>query len=113
MDAKLDITFQYLKQFVESIRPQEIEMREQVDIGFSWENNKAILFEIRPKWNNPEEVVHREFAKISFTKSKNQWKLYWMRAHGKWELYEPFPTANNLPKLLDIIKEDALNCFFG
>lgn len=108
-----DIQNQYLKTFVETLRPEDVEIRTQVDIGYTWENNTAILFEIRPKWDNPEELLHTEFAKIRYTKTQKQYQLYWMRSSGKWEIYEPFPTATHLQDLLKEIKEDTHSCFFG
>lgn len=104
---------QYLKKFVETLRPEDLEIRKQVDIGYTWENNTAILFEIRPKWDNPEELLSIQFAKIRYTKTQKEYKLYWMRSSGKWEIYEPFPTATNLQDLLNEIKEDTHSCFFG
>ena len=113
MDKIPDITTQYLKSFVETLRPEDIEIRKQLDYRFSWDSNVAILFEIRPKWNNPNEILQNEFVKIRYTKTTKEWKLYWMRASGKWELYGPFPTATNIQSLLSTVKKDEFGCFFG
>ncbi|HUH36038.1 MAG TPA: DUF3024 domain-containing protein [Moheibacter sp.] len=110
---EIDFTEIQIKKFVEEIRPKEIEIRKQLDFGYSWKKNTAILYSIRPFWRNPNELIQSEFAKIRYTKTTNSWTLYWMRASGKWELYEPFPTANSIDVLLKIIKEDAHFCFFG
>lgn len=75
--------------------------------------NTAILFNLRPFWSDPSRIIQSEFAKIRYTKSTDTWSLYWMRASGKWESYEPHPTAKNLQELLTIIKADEYNCFFG
>ena len=109
----MDITARYLSQFIETIRPKDIKIRKQIDFGFTWENNNAILFEIRPKWNNPDEITQIEFAKMRYYKSRNEWQLYWMRGTGKWELYAPFPISNHLEDLFNIIRKDERNCFFG
>ena len=109
----IDIHQQYLKTFVETLRPKDPEIRQQIDIGYSWKNNTAVLFEISPKWDNPEELLNTEFAKIRYIKTQKEYKLYWMRSTGKWELYEPFPISTNLKELLNVIKEDAHYCFFG
>lgn len=113
MGKEIGIIEVYIKQFIESLRPEEEEIRKQIDYGYSWEKNIAILYSIRPFWQNPNELIQSEFAKIRYTKTTNEWKLYWMRASGKWELYEPHPMANNLQDLLAIIKEDQFHCFFG
>jgi hypothetical protein len=109
----IDISEATIKNFVESIRPENIQMREQVDIGYSYDGKIAILFEIRPAWDDPKEKQQNEFAKIRYYKSKKEWNLYWMRASGKWELYPPFPRATNLEKIIKIIKKDKNACFFG
>lgn len=114
MDQKnIEIQDKYLKTFVESLRSEDVKIRKQIDFGYSWENNTAILFEIRPKWDNPEELLNAEFAKIRYIKTQKEYKLYWMRSSGKWELYEPFPTATNLQDLLKVVKQDSHSCFFG
>ena len=113
MGKEISISEAYIKQFVEGLRPEDHEIRKQLDFGYSWEKNTAILYTIRPLWNNPNELIQSDFAKIRFTKTTNSWSLYWMRTSGKWELYDPHPIADNLQDLLAIIKEDKFNCFFG
>ncbi len=113
MGKEIGINEVYIKQFIESLRPEEEEIRKQIDYGYSWEKNTAILYSIRPFWQNPNELIQSEFAKIRYTKTTNTWSLYWMRVSGKWELYEPHAIATNLLELLAIVKEDQFNCFFG
>ena len=49
-----------------------------------------------------------EFAKIRYYKSRKEWNLYWMRASGKWELYESFPLSSHLDKIIEIIKSEII-----
>lgn len=109
----IDINESTIKKYVESLRPKEIEIREQLDFGYSYDGKMAILYEIRPIWNQPEKKQNIEFAKIRFYKSKQLWKLYWMRASGKWEFYEPLPESTHLEKIIETIKEDKYGCFYG
>lgn len=109
----VDINESTLKNYVESLRPEDSQIREQLDYGYSFDGKIALLFEIRPFWDNPQEIMQSEFAKIRYIKSRKEWNLYWMRASGKWESYEPFPKSNHLKKLISIIKEDKYGCFFG
>jgi len=109
----IDINESTIKNCVESLRPESIEIREQVDIGYSYDGKNVILFEIRPDWSDPKEKQQIEFAKIRYYKSRKEWNLYWMRASGKWEIYEPFPESTYLDKIIEIIKEDKHACFFG
>lgn len=112
-DKTLAIHEAIVKNYIESIRPKDPEIRKKVDIGYSYDGKSFILFEIRPEWKNPEEKMKHEFAKIRYYKTREEWTLYWMRASGKWELYEPFPTSKYLDKIIEIIEEDAFACFFG
>ena len=53
------------------------------------------------------------FAKLTFVKSKNIWKLYWKRASGKWETYGPKESSKELSTLVKEIEDDRYGCFFG
>ena len=109
----IDINEATIKSYVESLRPEDLEIRKQVDIGYLYKANVVCLFEIRPKWDNLEEKEKIEFARIRYYKSKKIWKLYWMRSNEKWTLYEPFSEATHLSEIIAIIKKDAHGCFFG
>jgi hypothetical protein len=109
----IDINESTIKKYVESLRPEDIEMRKKVDIGYSYHKNMVILFEIRPEWDNSQKKEQFEFAKIRYYKSRKEWNLYWMRANEKWELYEPFSMSTHLAKIIEIIKEDKHGCFYG
>lgn len=113
MGKEISISEVYIKQFVEGLRPSDVEIRKELDFGYTWEKNTAILFNLRPFWKDPSRIIQSEFAKIRYTKSTDTWSLYWMRSSGKWELYDPHPIADNLQDLLAIIKEDQFHCFFG
>ena len=109
----IDINESTIKKYVESLRPENPEIREQVDIGYSCDGKAIILFEIRPNWQDVKKKQKFDFAKIRYYKSREKWNLYWMRASGKWEIYEPFPESTYLDKIIEIIKEDKHACFFG
>ena len=108
----MDFIEKILKDYVESIRPEE-EIRPELDIGYSYENNVIEIFEIRPDWQDSEIIRHSSYAKIKFIKSKKIFKLYWMRGSGKWESYEPQPEATHLDLLLETIEDDKYGCFKG
>ncbi len=101
-----------MENHLEKIRPPE-NIRKQLDIGYKIENQSIILFEIRPVWNNPGVFAEYAFAKTSFIKSKNLWKIYWMRANLKWYSYEPVPEVTSLKVFLKIVDEDKFHCFKG
>ncbi|WP_194768332.1 DUF3024 domain-containing protein [Tamlana sp. I1] len=112
-ETTIDINEFLIKKYIESIRPENEALRKQIDYGYSYDGKIVILYEIRPAWDNPNELEHFEFAKIRFYKSRGEWNLYWMRASGKWALYDPFPISTNLDEMIETIKNDKFGCFFG
>ncbi len=109
----IDINESTIKNCVEWLRPENLEILKQEDIGYSYDGNTIILFQIRPDWQDANKKHQLDFAKIRYFKSKKEWCLYWMRANGKWEAYTPFPESNYLDKIIDVIKHDENGCFFG
>jgi hypothetical protein len=61
---------QEIKSFINSIRPRT-DVRDKLDIGFSFQNNILEIFEIRPRWDNPNIKLNLSVAKSQFIKSRN------------------------------------------
>jgi len=101
-----------IKHFIESLRSDDEESRKQLDYGYSWKKNIAILYSIRPSMQKPNDLIQTEFAKIRYKRASSSWSLYWVHASGKWELYDPHPIVNDLQALLALVKEDQFKCFF-
>jgi Protein of unknown function (DUF3024) len=99
-------------QFVEKKRPTP-EIRPELDIGFRLTGQSFEIYEIRPQWDNPTEKTESPVAKATYVKSRNEWKLFWMRADLKWHSYPPFPTSKSLEKILEEIDRDPHGCFWG
>jgi len=87
--------------------------RDQLKFGYRIENRNIFIFESRPRWNEPSEWLDMDFVKITYAKSRGIWKLYWKRASGKWNQYEPHRDSKNIDGLIAIIDEDRYGCFFG
>lgn len=100
------------QKLVEGMRPP-INIRDQLDIGYTFEKQVIEILEIRPKWDDPETKMSVPVARARFIKSRKIWKVYWMRASGKWEPYEPGHEVRDVAQFVKIVKEDALGCFFG
>lgn len=101
-----------MENFLSRIRPPE-DIRDKLDIGYTIDNQSIIIFEIRPQWNKPEVIQEHPFAKTTFVKAKNCWKVFWMRANSNWYPYSPQPTVQNLPEFIQLVEEDKYHCFFG
>lgn len=93
-------------------RPPE-EIRHKVDIGMKIENHSIIIHEIRPIYVNPSQIIHSPVAKVIFTASSGEWKIYWMRANLKWYRYDPKPTVRSFKAFLKEVAEDPCCCFWG
>ena len=85
----------------------------QLRYKYRVEGFDVLIAEDRPRWDKPEAWHAMDFAKLKFIRSHNIWKLYWKRASGKWQLYEPNSEDKNLANLVGTIKEDRFGCFFG
>ena len=87
--------------------------RTQLRYIYRIEGQNVFLSEDRPRWDNPDEWLALDFAKLTYVKSRKIWKLYWMRASGRWERYEPCRKDKHLENLITVIGEDQYGCFFG
>ena len=99
-------------EYVDAHRPPP-HIRPKLDIGFRISDQSLELFEIRPRWDNPKEILEHSFAKTPFVKKTRSWKIYWMRQDLKWHRYDPVPEVASLEEFLATVSEDALACFRG
>lgn len=111
-----------IKVFVEKIRPENIEIRKELDIGYTFEKQDLIIYEIRPSMKQDakgefefdfDKKIQIPSAKAKFIKSKNIWRIYWHRANNKWAAYTPHPEVKELSSFFRIIDEDGYGCFWG
>lgn len=99
-------------EFVAFRRPAP-HIRDQVDLSFNVLDQGFEVFEIRPRWNNPAELIEVPVAKATYVKTKQVWKLFWMRSDGKWHTYTPCPETHSLEEVLRVIDKDSYACFWG
>ncbi|MDF2192765.1 DUF3024 domain-containing protein [Paraflavitalea sp. CAU 1676] len=101
-----------MENYVEDIRPEE-NIRDQLDISYKIDNQSVILFEIRPSYKSPDEKLECCYAKATYVKTARRWKVFWMRASGKWQGYEPMPEVADLHEFISLVEEDKYHCFKG
>ncbi|MDN4502722.1 DUF3024 domain-containing protein [Alteromonadaceae bacterium BrNp21-10] len=101
-----------LAKFMAAKRPP-VHIRKELDFGYRIEDQSVELYEIRPEWRNPENIMHLPFAKTTYIKTKKVWKIYWQRQDLKWHRYEPTPEVKYFEEFLAIVSEDENACFFG
>ncbi|MEZ5357746.1 MAG: DUF3024 domain-containing protein [Candidatus Zixiibacteriota bacterium] len=88
-------------------------IRNKLDIGFRFEGLSVVIFEIRPRWNDPAEITETPVAKLTFVRSKNAWKIFWMRQDLKWHAYTQMAEMSELNRALEVIDRDEYGCFWG
>ena len=93
-------------------RPPE-NIRQQVDLNYRIENQSVLIFEIRSRWDNKDEFFESPIAKTTWVKSKNHWKVFWMRSDLKWHVYKPNPALKAISEFVELIDRDKYGCFWG
>lgn len=101
-----------LELFLNDRRPPA-HIRKELDFGYRIENQSVVLFEIRPEWRNPQNIIEIPFAKTTFVKKDKEWKVFWQRQDLKWHSYPPAPRVRYFEEFLALVKEDSHACFFG
>ena len=98
--------------FLERRRPPA-HLRAEVDLSFRFEEQRLEIFEIRPRWRHPSELLEHSIAKARYLNSRREWHIYWKRADLKWHRYEPVATVKTVEQFLKVVDEDQYGCFFG
>ncbi len=98
--------------FIESRRPDP-SIRNELDISFKITGQSFEIFEIRPRWDDPNIKLEGSIAKATYVKTTKKWKLYWKRADMKWHWYEPFGESESIEEILKAIDQDQHGCFWG
>ena len=89
-------------------------LKQSVDYDYEIDGQAVTILEVRPAWRGtPGEVTRQPIARFRFVKVTGFWKIFWMRASGKWHAYEPMFEVNDLVDALDVIETDHYGCFFG
>ena len=101
-----------LAAFMKKSRPP-ISIRSKLDLGYRISGQSVELYEIRPRWDKPEQILENAFAKTTYVRAKGVWKIYWMRADMKWHGYFPAPEVRSVEEFLDIVDKDEYACFKG
>ncbi|HJW15880.1 MAG TPA: DUF3024 domain-containing protein [Flavisolibacter sp.] len=105
-------SIEVLENYIDPIRPPE-NMRDKLDIGYKIEAQSIIIHEIRPFFQDKNKIIEPLIAKATYVKTQKKWKVFWMRASGKWNSYAPCETVKSLKEFVDLVEEDKYHCFWG
>ena len=98
--------------FLERRRPPA-HIRDQIDLACKIDGHSVVVFEIRPVYNDPTKNCQSPVAKATFVRTKNHWKIFWMKRDLKWHGYEPNLEVKSLDAFFAVIERDQYGCFFG
>ncbi len=101
-----------MRLYIEQNRPPP-HIRKELDLGYRIKNQSIEIFEIRPRWDNPDQKIEEMVAKTTYVKKSGLWKVYWQRADMKWHRYEPMPEVDSLEEFIALITEDKYCCFYA
>ena len=101
-----------LAKFLERRRPPP-HVRPELDIGYKISGQSVEVLEIRPDWRDPKVKREHPVAKATFVRTKNRWRVFWMKRDLKWHAYEPIPEVASLEAFLKVVDRDEFCCFFG
>ena len=96
-----------------SVRRPPPHIRPELDIGYHLISQSVELLEIRPQWDNPSVIHEYPFAKATYVRTQNLWKVFWKRADLKWHGYEPAAMVKSIDEFLAAVDADPYGCFFG
>jgi hypothetical protein len=101
-----------LAQFLERRRPPP-HIREKLDIGYKISGHSVEIVEIRPDWQDGKTLRESPCAKATFVRTRNHWRVFWMRRDLKWHGYEPNAEVATIEAFLNVVDRDEYCCFFG
>lgn len=89
------------------------EFKDKLSIGYKMAGHEVLIYERRPKWDDPQNFIELPVAKLRYTRTTNVWHLYWQRANMRWVAYEPYAQDRDIGALVRVIDRDEYGCFFG
>ncbi len=113
--AFTDLDLQKIKKtvgvFCEQRTPAHL--KDKLRYEYEIEKQNVMVYEVRPAFRQEGKFIRMPMAKLTYVSSRKIWKLFWKRASGKWEKYEPEEEAMELNTLIQEIDQDPYGCFFG
>lgn len=90
------------------------EYRSELEFVYEIEGHSVSIYEVRPDWRDPSKKTKMGVARFRYTRTRREWRLYWMRRDLKWHLYDPdVSISKQLEPLVDVVANDRSGAFFG
>ena len=94
-------------------RRSPLEHRDKLEFVAEIDGHSVTVYEVRPRWNAPEEKTKLGVARFRYTRTRDEWRLYWMRRDMKWHAYDPADPTPRIEDLVGAVDNDQYGCFFG
>jgi len=113
--AFTDIDLNKIKRAVGGLCEQRTpaHLKDKLRYEYEIEKQNVIFYEVRPAFMQEGEFTKMPMAKLTYVSSRKVWKLFWKRASGKCEKYEPIDSTKDLKSLVQEIDQDGFGCFLG
>lgn len=90
-------------------------VRDEIRIELDVTDRAITVLECRPPWH-PDygpEWTRFPIARLRYTKSRDEWSLYWRDRHLKFHEYDLAEPSHDVQDLLDEIDSDRTGIFWG
>jgi len=88
-------------------------LRDQLRLELEVDGHRVRIWEIRPLWSDATQTVRSGVAQFTYTRSRDEWKLYWRRRDGKWHAWDQAENTGPLDRLVRVVDEDRRGGFWG
>lgn len=82
------------------------------DVGYKFNNQSIEFFETHPNSDHEQGFFYLHTAKISYVRTQDVWKIYWMRGSLKWQGYLRCPKTKKFNEALFFVNEDLDEIFW-
>ena len=90
------------------------DLRHELEFIYEIDGHNVSVYEVRPAWRDPSQKTKLGVARFKYVRSRNEWRLYWMRRDLKWHRYNVEEAqSKRLEPLVRVVEEDRLCAFFG
>ncbi len=90
-----------------------VAVRDKLQLKYRIQGNTVVLFEWRPRWDDPNEWLEENVAKFQFVQSAGRWRLFCQLRDLKWHRYDLLPEAAAFGQLLNEVDRDPTGIFKG
>jgi len=88
-------------------------LRSLLSYAYFLSGQSVELLEVRPRWDKPSEKRTSPFAKGTYVRKSDRWKVYWLRGNLRWYSYPAAPEVATIEDFLAVVNADEHHCFFG